>query len=348
MKAMVLAAPGAPLELRDVPVPKPGPNDVLVRVRACGIGLTVVNLIATPGRVTSYPRIPGHEIAGEVAAVGSEVRSVKVGTRVTNHYYITCGVCRNCRSGRESLCLDVKGNVGGSCDGGYAEYVLLPERNLVPIPDGVSDVDAAVASDAIATPFHACHVEARLKPGETVLVIGAGGGVGIHMVQMARLCGARVLAADIGEDKLALAKQYGADETIDARKGDLPQQVKSLTGGAGVDAVIDIVATRPTLEASMKALAVGGRLVIIGAKPPAVYGEDPSFMVNPLEVLHRGLEIHSSRYVTNAEIAQTLEIVRQGQLKPVVTQTFPLEKIEEAHELIRRNIPVGRIAAVID
>jgi propanol-preferring alcohol dehydrogenase len=345
---MVLRAFGQPLELAEMPRPQVGPADVLVRVRACGIGLTVVNLLATPGRVTAYPRIPGHEIAGDIVEVGAEVRTVKTGQRVTNHFYLTCGQCKQCRAGRETLCLNQRGNIGAAIDGGYAEYVALPERNTVPIPDGVSYVDAAVASDAIATPYHACHKEARLGPGDSVLIVGAGGGVGIHMVQMARLCGARVLAADIGDDKLALAQAHGADEVIDARKANLPDAVKALTQGFGVDAAIDIVASRATLEAALQSLAVGGRLVIIGAQPQPVYGIEPGFTVNPLEFLHRGLELHSSRYVNVAEIAHTLELVRLKRIKPVVTQTFALERVEEAHELIRRNATTGRIALVID
>jgi propanol-preferring alcohol dehydrogenase len=324
MKAMVLRAFGQPLELAEMPRPQVGPADVLVRVRACGIGLTVVNLLATPGRVTAYPRIPGHEIAGDVVEVGAAVRTVKTGQRVTNHFYLTCGQCKHCRAGRETLCLNQRGNIGAAIDGGYAQYVALPERNMVPIPDGVSYVDAAVASDAIATPYHACHKEARLGPGDSVLIVGAGGGVGIHMVQMARLCGARVLAADIGDDKLALAKSMGADEVIDARNAKLPDAVKALTNGLGVDAAIDIVASRATLEAALQSLAVGGRLVIIGAQPKPVYGIEPGFTVNPLEFLHRGLELHASRYVNVAEIAQTLELVRLKRIKPVVTQIFTL------------------------
>jgi propanol-preferring alcohol dehydrogenase len=345
---MVLRALGQPLALEDRPVPEFGPADVLVRVHACGIGLTVVNLIATPGRVTAYPRIPGHEIAGDVVKIGAAVRSIRIGQRVTNHFYLTCGQCKQCRAGRETLCLNQRGNIGAATDGGYAEYVVLPERNVVPIPDGVSSVNAAIASDAIATPYHACHKEARLGPGDSVLIVGAGGGVGVHMVQMARLCGARVLAADIGDDKLALAKAMGADEVIDARSGRLPDAVKALTQGLGVDAAIDIVASPSTLEGSLQALAMGGRLVIIGAQPKPVYGVDPGFMVNPIEFLHRGLELHSSRYVNAAEIAQTLELVRLKRIKPVVTRTFPLEGVEEAHELIRRNETTGRLAMVIE
>jgi alcohol dehydrogenase, propanol-preferring len=347
MKAMVLHGVGQPLVLEDVPVPKVGPNDVLVRVRACGIGLTVVNMIATPGRVTSYPRIPGHEIAGEVVKVGEEVTSVRTGQRVTNHFYLTCAQCRMCRSGRETLCLHPGGNVGAACDGGYAEYVKLPARNVVAIPDGVSEVDAAVASDAIATPYHACRKEARIGPGDDVLIIGAGGGVGIHMVQMARLCGGRVLAADIGEDKLALARQAGADVSLDVRDGDLVAKVMAATERRGADAAIDVVGSRDTLTGAMRSLGMGGRLVIIGTKPQAVYGADPSFTVNPVEFLHRGLELHSSRYVTLSEIEQTLELVRQGRIKPVVTRLFELAEVQQAHDLIKNNQTMGRVAMTI-
>ncbi len=347
MKAMVLEGFGTPLRLKDVPKPKIGPNDALIRVRVCGAGLTVVIMIATPGRIQSYPRIPGHEIAGEVVEVGSEVKTVRVGQRVTNHYYLTCGNCRYCRSGRETLCENFRGNVGSGCDGGYAEYVALPERNLVPIPDGVTDLEASVASDAIATPYHACHKEAQLSPGDDVLIIGAGGGVGIHMVQMARLCGGRVIAAEIGEEKMALAKTMGADEVIDARRGDIVKQVKALTGGRGVDASIDIVGNSKTLQASLESLAPAGRMVIIGSKPQSVYGEDPSFTVNPQEVMRQGQEIHGSRYVNSEEIVRTLELVRHKRIRAVVDRTFPLEEAEQVHELLRKNAIAGRAALIV-
>lgn len=342
MRAMVLAGPGRPLELRDVPVPEAGPNDVLVRVRACGVGLTVVKGIAD-GRIPSYPRIPGHELAGEVAKVGSEVRSVRAGDRVTCHFYLTCGQCVMCRDGRESLCLRRRGNVGRAIDGGYAEYTLLPERNVIPVPDGVSDLEAAIACDAIATPYHACR-EARVRPGDTVLVIGAGGGVGIHMVQMARLFGGRVFAADIAEAKLELARGMGVDEVIDGRGGDLADIARSLTGGRGVDAVIDMVGSGDTLAAGLRALGLGGRWVLIGSSP-----QDPAarIVIDPSDFQGRALELHSSRYVSAAEIARVLELVRTRRIVPVVTRTFPLEAAEEAHDLIRRNEAAGRLALVM-
>ncbi|MBI2205506.1 MAG: alcohol dehydrogenase catalytic domain-containing protein [Candidatus Rokubacteria bacterium] len=347
MKAMVLPSLGARLELRDAPVPKVGPTDALVRVRAAGVGLTIVIMIEVPGRVTAFPRIPGHELAGEVVGIGSEVTNVRPGDRVTCHFYLTCRACAYCRSGRETLCTAFRGYVGMACDGAYAEYAALPALNLVRIPDGVTDIDAAVAADAIATPYHACREEARIGPGDHVLVVGAGGGVGIHMVQMAKLCGGRVLAADLGDAKLEAAKQAGADDVIDVRQGNLAKQALALTDGRGVDAAIDIVATTATLEGSLAALARAGRLVIIGSRPREVWGVASTFTVDPQVVLNRMLEIHGSRYVTLAEIGQTLELLRQQRIRAVVSRTFPLEAAQDAHDLIRANALVGRAALAI-
>src|SRR5687768_9282849 len=344
MKAMVLPELRAPMRLETVPVPKIGPTDVLLRVRATGAGLTVVLMTAVPGRVTSFPRIPGHEIAGEIVELGSEVSHVRVGERVACHFYLTCGACRFCRSGRETLCTAFRGYLGMASDGGYAEYVAVPAANVTPIPDGVSDIDAAVATDAIATPYHACREEARVGPGDTVLIVGAGGGVGIHGVQMAKLCGGFVVAADVTDDKLAAAKECGADVLIDARRGDLATQVRKATDGRGVDAAIDFVASRETLEGALGSLARAGRMVIIGSRPAAVYGVDTKFTVDPGVMLQNMLEIHGSRYVTLSEIAQTLELLRQRRIRAIVSRVFPLEGAEEAHELLRKNAIVGRAA----
>ena len=347
MRAMILPAFGEPLRLADVPVPKVGPGDVVLRVRAVGVGLTVVIMTAVPGRVTSFPRIPGHEVAGEVVEAGPEVSHVRIGERVVCHFYLTCRTCRFCRSGRETLCTSFRGFVGQAIDGGYAEYMAIPAANVTPIPDGVSDLDAAVATDAIATPYHACREEARVGPGDSVLIVGAGGGVGIHGVQMAKLCGGWVVAADVTDDKLQAAKDCGADAVVDAREGDLAGPVRAATGGRGVDAAIDFVASRETLEGSVAALARAGRLVIIGSRPRPVFGVDASFTVDPGRMLYDMLEIHGSRYVTLTEIQQTLELLRQRRLRAIVSRTFPLEGAEEAHGLLRRNALVGRAALVL-
>jgi len=153
-----------------------------------------------------------------------------------------------------------------------------------------------------------------------------------------------VLAADVSDPKLEMAKALGADALVDARRDDIATQVLALTDGRGVDAAIDMVASRETLEACVRSLARAGRLVIIGNRPREVFGQDPTFSVDPQLMLNRMLEIHGSRYVNLGEIAQTLELLRQRRIKAVVTRTFPLEGAEEAHELLRRNELVGRAA----
>ncbi len=341
---MVLHELGGPLRLEEVALPKLGPGDALVRVRATGAGLTVVIMTANPGIVTSYPRIPGHEVAGEVVEVGAQVGNVEKGDRVACHFYLTCKACQFCRSGRETLCRNFGGYLGMAADGGYAEYMAAPALNLCRIPEGVSDLEAAIATDAIATPFHACKEEAKIGPGDQVLVVGAGGGVGIHAVQMARLCGGWVLGADITDDKLEMIRSAGADEIIDARGEELSRQVLAKTTGRGVDAAIDLVATAVTLEACIRSLAPGGRLVILGNRPQAVFGADPTFRVDPGLMLRKMLEIHGSRYVSLAELMQTLELLRQKKIRAMVTRTFPLEEAEMAHQLLRDNKIAGRAA----
>lgn len=231
-------------------------------------------------------------------------------------------------------------------DGGYAEYLTVPALNLCPIPTELSDLEAAVATDAIATPLHACREEAKVGPGEKVLVVGAGGGVGIHAVQIAKLCGGWVIGADISDEKLEMAKAVGADEVLDSRREELSKQVIAKSDGRGVDAAIDLVASASTLEACIRSLAPGGRLVIVGNRPPAVFGADPTFRVDPGLMLRKMLEIHGSRYVSLAELAQALELLKQKRIRAVVTRTFRLEEAEAAHQLLRTNSVVGRAAIV--
>ena len=187
-----------------------------------------------------------------------------------------------------------------------------------------------------------------MQPGDTVLVFGAGGGVGIHVVQVASASGARVIAVDIGEAKLAGAQAAGADEVVDGARGDIVKQVAALTGGRGVDSVIDVVGARETLEASVAALAPGGRLVIVGVRPAAVFGDSSKFTLDATAVVRKGIEVRGSRYVNATEIAQTLELLRRKKVHAIVDRTFPLEQAEQVHQLIRDNRLVGRAALVVD
>jgi propanol-preferring alcohol dehydrogenase len=253
MKAMVLTGPNTPLVMKELPDPAPGPGEAVAKVLACGAGLTIHH--ARAGRLkVEYPRILGHEITGEIVAVGPGVKSVKPGDGVTAYFYLTCGQCRWCRVNRETLCENFGGYVGREIDGGYAEYIKLPASSFLKIPDALDwrshPAEAGVVCDAIATPLKVTR-KARVMPTDTVAVFGAGGGLGVHMLKVARWAHARkVIAVDVMAAKLEACVKAGADATIDASEGRVTEQLLEATGGKGIDVAIDFVSSAATLEAA--------------------------------------------------------------------------------------------------
>jgi len=223
----------------------------------------------------------------------------------------------------------------------------MPASHVLPKPESMGWEEAAALPLASITAMQMVKRRGRVKRGDRVLVVGAGGGVGIHAVQVAKLCGGWVLGADIADDKLEMVKAVGGDAVIDGRRGDIAQQALAQTSSQGVDAAIDFVASAETLESCIRALAPGGRLVIVGNRPQAVFKKDPTFRVDPGLMLRKMLEIHGSRYVSLAELETTLELLRTKRLRAVVTRTFPLEEAETAHQLLRDNAVVGRAALVV-
>jgi alcohol dehydrogenase, propanol-preferring len=342
MKALVLKEPGGPLNLEDVPVPQPGVGEALLRVRACGLGLTLVwNRKGRGNTSDKLPRIIGHEIAGDVVEVGPSVTSFKQGDRVNVYYYLTCGDCRWCNLGRDDLCDNHAGYVGRQIDGGLAEYVKLPVRNLCHIPPEMSYVDAGVTADAIATPLHVLRERAQIKAPEAVLIVGAGGGVGIHMVQMAKVLGAWVIAVDISTEKLALAKEMGADELVNSREVGFDEEVRRLTRGRGVDVVVEMVGLPETLKASLRSLGKGGRLVFVGT-----YDDSAVLPLTPRS-LSGELILTGSRYCTRQQLAEAVELVAQGRVRPVVTRICQLEEANEVLNSIERMELAGRACAML-
>src|SRR5688572_8200016 len=285
MKAMLLKAANTPLVLEDVPDPVPGPSEAVARVLACGAGLTIHH--ARAGRIkVDYPRILGHEIAAEIVATGAAVTNVKVGDGVTAYFYLTCGACRWCRTDRETLCDNFGGYVGREVDGGYAEYIKLPASAFIRFPEGLDwrthPAEAGVICDAIATPLKVTR-KARLAPTDTVAVFGAGGGLGVHMLKVARWAHARkVIAVDTMASKFEACMKAGAEATVEASEGRVAEQLMALTAGRGIDVAIDFVSSAATLEAGIAALGKGGRLVTLG-------GHGGAFTANPGEMLRKEL-----------------------------------------------------------
>ena len=342
MKAMLLKAANTPLTLETVPDPVPGPGEAVVKVHACGAGLTIHH--ARAGRLkVDYPRILGHEITGEVVALGAGVTQLKTGDAVTAYFYLTCGDCYWCRSNRETLCENFGGYVGREIDGGYAEYIKLPARNFMRLPQGIDwkkhAAEWGVICDAIATPVKVIR-RARITPSDTVAVFGAGGGLGIHQLMMAKWARARVIAIDVAHDKFDACRRAGADEVVDASTTDVVQALIELTRGKGIDVAIDYVSRRTTLEAGVKALGRKGRLVTLG-------GSGQAFELAAQELLNKELDILGSRYVTRAEVLETLDLVARKEVWPLVTDIRPLAQAEAVHERVERGEVVGRAALLI-
>jgi len=337
MRALILKEFGGPLVFEDVPIPQPGPDEALIRVKACAVDQ--FDLTIRDGKFAMANKVPiilGHEIAGVVEALGVDVTSVSVGDRVTSTLYLTCGKCRYCLTGRETICADFKGYVGIHTPGAYAEYTTVPAENLVKIPESISFPDGSVLANAIGTPYHALTKRARLGPGERIIITGAGGGVGIHAVQVARLMGAFVMAVDIGDKKLAFARDLGAEAVFDVSKGDFSAAAREWTNGEGVDVVLELVGTA-TFDSSIKSLARAGRMVIVGSHTGKELQASPQAMIaNEWEIL-------GSRNVSKRELAEVVDLVAVGRIKPVVTGIYPLEEAEAIHQRLRKQEIIGRV-----
>ncbi len=339
MKALVLKAANTPFELTTLPDPAPGPGEAVARVLACGAGLTIQHIKA--GRIAAeFPRIIGHEITAEIVAVGTGVSGLRVGDGVTAYYYLNCGHCRWCLANFEPLCVNSGGNVGISCDGGYAEYIKLPAHIFIRLPEALDykahPAEVGVITDALATPYKVLR-RSRIKAGETVAVFGAGGGVGIHQLMLAKWARARVIAVDVAKTKFDACRKAGADEVVDATAGNVTEALLDLTGGKGVDVAIDYVSSTATLEAAARSLGIHGRLVTLG-------GAGQSFSVSSLDMLLKEQDLLGSRYVTRSEILETLDLVARGEVWPLVSEIHSMQDAEVLHARLERGEVIGRAA----
>ncbi|MHB0875688.1 MAG: alcohol dehydrogenase catalytic domain-containing protein [Anaerolineae bacterium] len=317
MKAVRLVAIGEPLRDAEIPTPEPGPRDVLVQVKAAGICHSDVHYRAGVSPVGPLPLTLGHEIAGVVAQTGAAVSGVAPGERVCLHYLVTCGDCAYCARGQEQFCLQGK-MLGKHVDGGYAEYVLVPARSLVPLPATIPFEQAAVLMCSSATSLHALR-KARLRPGETVAVFGCGG-LGMSALQLARASGALdVYAVDIDEGKLQLAQSFGA-VAVDARSADPVATISRLTGGRGVDVALEVIGLPQTMSQAVRSLARLGRAVMVGI------GNRPLEVDTYTELIGKEAEVIGASDHLLQELPLLIEYARRGDLdlSRVVARTVPL------------------------
>jgi D-arabinose 1-dehydrogenase-like Zn-dependent alcohol dehydrogenase len=340
MRSMVLREFEQAIVLEDRPLLDPAGSEVLLRVRAAGVCGTDLKLFRGKNPRLKLPIVLGHEFAGEVAAVGSEVRQRRVGERAVVYMYMNCGQCEPCLTGHENLCANRRGFFGFDRDGGFAEYVVVPEANLVPFPDVVSFEEAAILSDAVATSWHAVRTQANLKPEQTLMVVGLGG-LGLHAVQCGRACGGEVIAVDSLQSKMDMAKENGAQYTVNSGTGDFVQEVRNLTGGKGVDAVVIFRPHAEVIEPALKCAKPGGAVVMV-----AYIDIGKTLNLDQRFVQSMEIRLMGARGNTRQELAEVVQLVARQQLRPLIAGSFPLDQVNAALTHLATGQVTGRIVLV--
>ncbi len=330
MRAAVFRGAGTPLRVEEVARPEPGPGEARVAVLACGFCHTDLHYL-DHGVSTAKPPplVLGHEISGRVEALGPGSEGVEVGDRVLVPAVLPCGRCDLCRTGRENICRAGR-MVGNHMDGGFAEALVVPAKDLVSLPVEIDPVRGCIIADALTTPYHAVVRRAEVREGDRVVVVGCGG-VGINVVQFAAAAGAQVVAVDLNARKLEVARRLGATTTIDPSQ--TPEVGKELrrTWGDGADVAFEVVGSPKTIALAFSTLRPGGRLCLVG------YTAEPAELPAH-RLMFREQSVLGSLGCRPADYPRVVALVRAGkvQLDPLVTATVPLEEIMTAAELLRR------------
>jgi len=342
MRAIIFDQHGAPdvLHYRDVPTPTIGPNEVLVKVQACALNhLDLWVRRGLPGVPIPLPHIPGSDVAGEIAEVGADVTTIRPGQKVVLAPGVTCGKCPACLSGQDNRCRSFT-NLGYLIDGGCAEFVKAPAVNCVPYPENLSFPEAASIPLVFQTAWHMLLTRAELQPGEDVLILGAGSGVGTAAIQIAKFFGARVIATASSDEKLAKAKELGADHLINHKTQKIREEVRRITAKRGVDVVFEHVGTA-TWDDSIASLAYAGRLVTCGATT----GYDAKLDLRLL--FAKQLSLLGSYMGTKSELHTVMRLVASGRLKPVLDRTFPLAEAAAAHAYLESGAQFGKVVLTL-
>lgn len=341
MRAVVFDRFGGPdvLEAREVPEPAMRADEALVEVKACGINhLDLWVRAGLPGLEPEMPHILGNDVAGVVVRAGEAVRNVRPGDRVVVNPTLSCGACPACAAGDDHLCRDYD-VLGRRRNGGYAERVAVPAANCLPAPPNLSWEEAAAVPLVFLTAWHMLVTRARVRPGETVLVIGAGSGVGSAAIQVAKLHGARVIATAGTAARLERARALGADEVVNHATEDVGRAARALTGRRGVDVVFEHVGGR-VFEQGVAALARDGRLVTCGA----TIGGKVALDLNVL--FGRHLTLMGSWMGRRSDLERALRFIADGRLRPVVDTVLPLAEARRAHERIEAREHFGKVVLV--
>lgn len=336
MRAMVLPRFGGPdvFVCDEVARPVPRADQMLVRVAACGVcGHDLLNR-AGHFPHTVLPSVMGHEVAGTVVETGALVTRFKAGDRVAMIQRMPCGLCAACRAGRENVCVSGPGFYGEQQSGGYGEYVLATERNATLVPDSIPLRIAAVLSCAIGTGYHALR-RAGLRLGDSVVITGASGGVGLHTVMLAKAMGLRSIAVSTSAAKAEALREAGAADVVIAPDLVFHKQVRELTG-EGADAVIEI-AGKPSFASSMRSLRSGGRLVMVGNVDPG------NVALNPALSILKEIDIIGSAHATLEDLRAVIDLVARGLIAPQIADFVPVEEAGRAHAMMEERRVSGRV-----
>lgn len=337
MKAAVFHGSDKGLKIEDIPVPQISDDEILVKVAACGVCHTDLHYLehGVP-TFKKPPMVLGHEASGIVEKVGANVTNVKTGQRVLIPAVLTCGHCTACRTGHENICFNMT-MLGNHLDGAYAEYVAVPSKDVLDLPESIPLEEASIIADAISTPYHAVKNRAQVRPGDTVAIFGCGG-VGINAVQLAAAAGAYVIAVDINERKLAWASEFGAAKTINGTNVErVSKAIKKLTGG-GADIAIEVIGNPKTIVEAFESIRVGGRLCIVG------YTHEKISVVAG-KIMFKELEVVGSLGCRPVDYIPLIRMVEQGKidLKRQVTHRFSLDEIGKAFEVMKEGLSLRSI-----
>ncbi len=334
MKAALYYKGEKALRIEEVPTPEPKQGEVLVKIAACGICHTDLHYLdhGVP-TFKEPPMIPGHEISGVVEQLGEGVTQWKEGDHVIIPAVLTCGACEACRRGRENICQNMV-MIGNNINGGYAEYIAVPGKDLIPLPKHLNLQDCSIIADALSTPYHAVVNRGEVKPGQIVSVFGCGG-VGINVVQFAVLAGAKVIAVDLSDEKLEMAKKLGAYATYNAKQEKVDKAIRKATGGC--DTAFEVIGNPKVMLQAMNTLKTGGRFVMVG------YSAE-TMALPAARIMYREMEVRGSLGCRPVDYHSIVELVDQGRvaLDKLISIRYPLEEVNKGFDDLREGKPVIR------
>ncbi|MDC0227770.1 alcohol dehydrogenase catalytic domain-containing protein [Alphaproteobacteria bacterium] len=341
MKALILKGPKEQFIYENVPDPTPQNGEAVAKVLACGSGLTIQHVKAGRTKV-KFPIIIGHEITAEIVELRGDCGELKIGMPVTAYFYLTCGHCKWCKLNRETLCINFSGYIGRQINGGYAEYIALPAKNYIPLPLNINykerPIETGIVTDAIATPLKVIK-KARIEITDKVGVIGAGGGLGIHMLKMLDLYNIESIAIETKKNKEKSCLVSGASKFIDPNSNSKQEVIENFTKGAGLDVVIDFVSSKKSLELGVDLLGNGGRLVTLG-------GSGEFFNVDSGKMLLKEIELIGSRYCSKQEVIDSLDLVSRNLISPLVTEKIRPDQANDLHDRIEKGDVIGRAGII--